>query len=153
MNDCKAAIGTPEQAARLQEVIKESRSTPGCLMHILQEAQAIYGYLPLPVQQTIAQGLNVSLSEVYGVATFYSQFSLKPKGKYRVSVCLGTACYVKGSGEILEKINATGVGPQGLGGDVTSLAVHIDFHPCHIASMPVALNLNCHAARHAEVTL
>ena len=55
--------------------------------------------------------------------------------------------------EILEKINATGVGPQGLGGDVTSLAVHIDFHPCHIASMPVALNLNCHAARHAEVTL
>ena len=55
--------------------------------------------------------------------------------------------------EILEKINATGVGPQGLGGDITSLAVHIDFHPCHIASMPVALNLNCHAARHAEVTL
>ncbi len=55
--------------------------------------------------------------------------------------------------EILAKINASGVGPQGLGGDVTSLAVHIDFHPCHIASMPVALNLNCHAARHAEVTL
>ncbi len=104
MNDCKAAIGTPEQAARLQEVIKESRSTPGCLMHILQEAQAIYGYLPLPVQQTIAQGLNVSLSEVYGVATFYSQFSLKPKGKYRVSVCLGTACYVKGSDKILKEV-------------------------------------------------
>ena len=55
--------------------------------------------------------------------------------------------------EILEKINATGVGPQGLGGNVTSLAVHIEHHPCHCASLPVAMNLNCHAARHAEVTL
>jgi fumarate hydratase subunit alpha len=55
--------------------------------------------------------------------------------------------------EILEKINASGVGPQGLGGDTTALAVHIEFHPCHLASMPVAVNLNCHAARHAEVIL
>ena len=73
-------------------------------MHVLQEAQAIYGYLPLPVQKTIAEGLNISLSEVYGVATFYSQFSLKPKGKYRISVCLGTACYVKGSDKILQEV-------------------------------------------------
>ena len=61
--------------------------------------------------------------------------------------------YAELEAEILQKINATGVGPQGLGGDITSLAVHIEFHPCHLASMPVALNLNCHAARHAEVTL
>jgi len=55
--------------------------------------------------------------------------------------------------EILEKINATGVGAQGLGGDITALAVHVEYYPCHIASLPVAVNLNCHAARHAEVTL
>ena len=61
--------------------------------------------------------------------------------------------YAELEAEILEKINASGVGPQGLGGDVTALAVHIEFHPCHLASMPVAVNLNCHAARHAEVTL
>lgn len=104
MSKCEGCVGTAEQAEKLDAVIKDSRSTPGCLMHILQEAQGIYGYLPLPVQKTIAEGLNISLSEVYGVATFYSQFSLKPKGKFRISVCLGTACYVKGSEKILQEV-------------------------------------------------
>ena len=104
MNTCEGALGSPEQEAKLRAVIEESRSTPGCLMHILQEAQAIYGYLQLSVQKTVAEGLNISLSEVYGVATFYSQFSLKPKGKYKISVCLGTACYVKGSDKILQEV-------------------------------------------------
>ena len=103
MEHC-AACGTPEQQKKLKAVIESSRSTPGCLMHILQEAQAIYGFLPLEVQKTIAEGLGISLSEVYGVVTFYSQFSLTPKGKYRVSVCLGTACYVKGSDKLLEEL-------------------------------------------------
>ncbi len=103
MEQCEA-IGTPEQAAKLKSVIESSRETPGCLMHILQEAQEIYGFLPINVQKQIAEGLNISLSEVYGVVTFYSQFSLNPKGKHRVSVCLGTACYVKGSDNILEEI-------------------------------------------------
>lgn len=103
MEHC-AACGTPEQLKKLKAVIEKSRSTPGCLMHILQEAQAIYGFLPIEVQKIIAEGLGISLSEVYGVVTFYSQFSLKPKGKYRVSVCLGTACYVKGSDKILEEL-------------------------------------------------
>ena len=103
MEHC-AACGTPEQAAALKAVIEESRSTPGCLMHILQEAQGIYGFLPIGVQKTIAEGLGISLSEVYGVVTFYSQFSLKPKGKHRISMCLGTACYVKGSDKILAEI-------------------------------------------------
>ena len=93
-----------QQTQKLKAVIEESRSTPGCLMHVLQEAQGIYGYLPIEVQSMIAEGLGISLSEVYGVATFYSQFSLKPKGKHRISVCLGTACYVKGSDKILEEI-------------------------------------------------
>ena len=104
MKECEGACGTPEQLERLQAVIEESRTTPGCLMHILQEAQGIYGYLPLPVQKTIAEGLGISLAEVYGVVTFYSQFSLQPKGKYRVSICLGTACYVKGSDKILAEV-------------------------------------------------
>ena len=75
-------------------------------MHtVLQEAQNVYGYLPIEVQQMVADGLGVPLSEVFGVATFYSQFSLTPKGKYNISVCLGTACYVKGSGKILEELS------------------------------------------------
>lgn len=104
MAQCETRCGTAEQEAKLKAVIEESRSTPGCLMHILQEAQNIYGYLPIQVQKVIAEGLGISLSEVYGVVTFYSQFSLKPKGKYRISVCLGTACYVKGSDKILTEL-------------------------------------------------
>ena len=67
-------------------------------------AQEVYGYLPIEVQRILAQELDVPLEEIYGIATFYSQFSLKPKGQYKVSVCLGTACYVKGSGKIYEKL-------------------------------------------------
>ena len=105
MKQCEAAGACcAEQRKKLDAVIKASRNTPGCLMHILQEAQAIYGYLPIEVQKVIAEGLGISLSEVYGVVTFYSQFSLSPKGKHRISVCLGTACYVKGSDKILEEL-------------------------------------------------
>ena len=93
--------GTPEQEAELKKVIETHKSTPGCLMRVLQEAQGIYGYLPKEVQTIIAEGLGIALSEVYGVATFYAQFSLTPKGKYRISLCLGTACYVKGADKIL----------------------------------------------------
>ena len=73
-------------------------------MPVLQDAQGIYGYLPIEVQQMIADALEISLSEVYGVATFYSQFSLTPKGQHQISVCLGTACYVKGADKVLEEI-------------------------------------------------
>ncbi len=104
MDKQNAFRGTAEQEAKLKAVIDESRTTPGCLMHVLQEAQGIYGYLPIEVQTMIAEGLGISLSEVFGVATFYSQFSLKPKGKHRISVCLGTACYVKGSDKILAEL-------------------------------------------------
>ena len=70
---------------------------------MLHEAQDVYGYLPLEVQLKISEGLNIPLAEVYGVVSFYTQFTTNPKGKYRVSVCMGTACYVKGSQEILDK--------------------------------------------------
>ena len=96
--------GTESQAKELLDCINEHRGQRGCLMPILHEAQNIYGYLPVEVQTVIADELGIPLSEVYGVATFYSQFSLQPKGKHRVSVCLGTACYVKGSDKILFEI-------------------------------------------------
>ncbi|MDE6676584.1 MAG: NAD(P)H-dependent oxidoreductase subunit E, partial [Clostridia bacterium] len=104
MAKCEACFGTAEQRQKLDAVIEASRNTPGCLMHVLQEAQGIYGYLPIQVQKVIAEGLGISLSEVYGVVTFYSQFTLTPKGKYKISVCLGTACYVKGADKILEEL-------------------------------------------------
>ena len=73
-------------------------------MAVMQQAQDIYGYLPIEVQTKIAEGMDVPLEKVYGVSTFYAQFSLTPKGEYHISVCLGTACYVKGSGDIYDKL-------------------------------------------------
>ncbi len=103
---CKVPFkGTEEQKAQLMQVISELKDQKGCLMPVMQKAQDIYGYLPIEVQQMIAEGLNVPLEEVYGVATFYAQFALNPKGKNRISVCLGTACYVKGSGDIFDKLS------------------------------------------------
>lgn len=96
--------GTAEQEKELDAVIAEHRGEEGALMPILQKAQDIYGYLPEEVQRYIAIALDIPVSEVFGVATFYSQFQLNPKGSYPVSVCLGTACYVKGSGKLMEKL-------------------------------------------------
>ena len=96
--------GTAEQMSALLDSIRAHKGEAGALMPVLHEAQNIYGYLPAEVQTVIAEELNVPLAEVYGVATFYSQFSLAPKGKHRISVCLGTACYVKGSDKVLEAI-------------------------------------------------
>src|SRR5699024_3925385 len=95
--------GTPEQAEKLQAVIAECKGDKSLLMHVMQEAQEIYGYLPYEVQIMIAEGMDVPLEKVYGVSTFYAQFSLSPKGENNISVCLGTACYVKGSQQILDK--------------------------------------------------
>lgn len=96
--------GTKEQEEQLYKVLGELKGAKGALMPALQRAQDIYGYLPIEVQMIISEYFNISLEEVYGVVTFYSQFLLAPKGKYNFSVCLGTACYVKGAGEIIEKI-------------------------------------------------
>ena len=95
--------GTAEQEAQLMSVIAQYKDQDGALIPVLHKAQEIYGYLPIEVQTMIADGLSVPLAEVYGVVTFYTQFSLNPKGEYKIGVCLGTACYVKGSGDILEK--------------------------------------------------
>ena len=105
--------GTKEQEEKLLAVIAENKHDKSRLMAVMQEAQGIYGYLPLEVQKMIADGMEVSLEKVYGVATFYAQFSLSPKGENHVAVCLGTACYVKGSGLIYDKFQQL----LGIGGD------------------------------------
>ena len=104
--------GTKEQEEKLLAVIAELKDERGSLMPIMQKAQDIYGYLPIEVQTIIADELHIPLEKVYGVATFYAQFALYPKGKYKISVCLGTACYVKGSGDLynalMEKLGIAG---------------------------------------------
>ena len=108
--------GTPEQEAELKKLIAAHKGLKGALMPILQGAQEIYGYLPIEVQQIISDETTIPMSKIYGVVTFYSFYSLQPKGKYRISVCLGTACYVKGSGQVYEKIQSLlGIG----GGECT----------------------------------
>ena len=123
MPNCKTAVpyrGTPEQEERLRQVIEEYKDKPGAAMPVLQAAQEIFGYLPEEVQIMVAEGLDIPLSEISGVASFYSFFALNPKGKYQVSVCLGTACYVKGAADVLaaveKKLNIApgGITPDGL---------------------------------------
>ena len=97
-------LSTKEQDEKLQAVIDAHKHDKSLLMAVMQEAQEIYGYLPIEVQARIAEGMDVPLEKVYGVSTFYAQFSLSPKGENHIAVCLGTACYVKGSGDIYNKL-------------------------------------------------
>ena len=97
--------GTAEQEAQLRAVIEANKDDSSKLIAVMQQAQDIYGYLPLEVQKIIAEGMGVSAEKVYGVSTFYAQFSLAPKGEYNISVCLGTACYVKGAGDIFNRLS------------------------------------------------
>lgn len=96
--------GTAQQETKLKTVIEKHKDTRGALIPVLHEAQQIYGYLPIEVQKLVSEEMNISLAEIYGVVTFYTQFTIKPKGKYTISVCLGTACYVKGAGDIIDRI-------------------------------------------------
>lgn len=89
---------------KLNQVIREHKGQKGALMPVLHEAQNLFGYLPLEVQEVISRGLGVPLAEIYGVITFYTQFTLVPRGEYEIGVCLGTACYVKGAQAVLDKI-------------------------------------------------
>jgi len=93
-----------EKKQRLLETIAKYKDTKGAVIPVLHEAQEIYGYLPLEVQKIISEELNIPLAEIYGIVTFYAQFSLYPRGQYNIQVCLGTACYVKGAGAILDEL-------------------------------------------------
>ena len=97
--------GTPEQEEKLLAVIAKYDGMKGATMPILQEAQEIYGYLPIEVQRIIAEKTGIPLEEIFGVVSFYAQFKLNPDGEVAIAVCLGTACYVKGSGEIIEEFS------------------------------------------------
>ena len=93
-----------EQVAKLDGIIARYRGKPGGLIPVLEEAQMALDYLPVPIQKRIADGLNLPLAQVYGVVTFYSFFTMKPRGRHTVRVCLGTACYVRGGKSIAESI-------------------------------------------------
>ena len=97
-------VNSQEKYAELDKVIAANKGQGGAVMRTLQAAQDIFGHVPMDVQIKIAEGLDSTLAEVYGVATFYSQFAREPAGEYRIGVCLGTACYVKGSKDVLEKV-------------------------------------------------
>lgn len=100
-----------QYTAELKAFIAENKDIDGPLMPIMQKAQELFGYLSLETMTIIADALDIPVSEVYGVATFYAQFSLQPKGEYIISVCTGTACYVKGAQEVLDEvIDILGVG-------------------------------------------
>jgi NADH:ubiquinone oxidoreductase subunit E len=110
--------GTHEQELELDRLIAAHKDDPGALMPVLQGAQEIYGYLPEEVQRHIGLAMDIPFEQVYGVSTFYSQFSLNPKGKVAISVCLGTACYVKGAGPVMDKIcEVLGVQPGSTSAD------------------------------------
>ncbi len=88
---------------QLKEVCKSFNNEAGELINVLHKAQGIFGYLPAEVQEVVAQELNVSVAKVYGVVTFYSFFTMVPRGKYPISVCTGTACYVRGAEKVLDE--------------------------------------------------
>lgn len=95
---------TPEVMARVDEIIDQYKAIPGSLIPVLEACQSLVGYLPVELQEYIAAGLNIPGSTVYGVVTFYSFFSMVPKGRHTIKVCLGTACYVRGTASILERL-------------------------------------------------
>ncbi len=96
--------GHDERVDKLLEVIHSCNGDKSQLMKVLNAAQEIYGYIPTSAQKLISEELKIPMAEIYGVITFYSRFSLEPKGKYNIGVCLGTACYVKGSQNVLDKV-------------------------------------------------
>jgi NADP-reducing hydrogenase subunit HndA len=100
---CVGCAEAQEKAKKLDAIVEKYKDTRGALIQVLHEVQEVYGYLPLEVQRTISEKMNIPLAEIYGVVSFYTQFSIYPKGKYQINVCMGTACYVKGANEILDK--------------------------------------------------
>lgn len=95
---------TSEQLAQVDEIIAKYKSKPGALIPVLEEVQDVCGYLPMALQYRVAKGLNLPVANVYGVVTFYSFFTMVPRGKHVIRVCLGTACYVRGGQRLLEEL-------------------------------------------------
>ena len=105
MCDCER-LGTDEQVGKFDALLQEYRDDRGNIMTVLQQTQGIFGYIPEKTVKLIAESINMPESEIYGIITFYSQFTLTPKAKYNIDVCLGTACFVLGAQSIMDKILA-----------------------------------------------
>lgn len=105
-NSCSCCCGNQkdERYTKLDQIIAEYAGQPGALIPVLHKAQELFGYLPEDVQKRVSDGLNIPLADVYGVITFYSLFSLTPRGQHTIGVCLGTACYVRGADKIIEAL-------------------------------------------------
>ena len=96
-----------EQLAQVDEIIQKNQGKPGALIPVLEDAQSALGYLPVAIQVKVAQGLNIPIADVYGVVSFYSFFTMVPKGRHGIRVCVGTACYVKGAQRLFDKLSST----------------------------------------------
>lgn len=103
--DTEAREFSAEQLEAVDSIIRGNRDRPGALISVLKDVQDLAGYLPLSLQRRIATGLNLSLSEVYGVVTFYSFFRQEPIGRHQIKVCMGTACYVRGNKDLVEHLS------------------------------------------------
>jgi len=101
------AAFSQEQLDQVDEIVQTNRGKPGALIPVLEDVQSSLGYLPAAIQVKVAQGLNIPIADVYGVVSFYSFFTMVPKGRHSVRVCVGTACYVKGAQRIFEKLSST----------------------------------------------
>lgn len=97
---------TPEVMAKVDDIIDKYKGKPGCLIPVLTECQGALGYLPAELQEYVSDGINIPASTVYGVVTFYSFFSMVPKGRHTIKVCMGTACYVRGIGEVMNRLQS-----------------------------------------------
>ena len=105
---------SPEELAQVDEIIANFKGTPGALIPVLEEVQSVLGYLPTAALMKVAKGLTIPIANVYGVVTFYSFFSMVPKGRHNIRVCFGTACYVKGAQRIFDKLSdVLGIGRGG----------------------------------------
>jgi len=96
---------TTEMWSQIDKIIADNKSVPGSIIGVLRECQDVVGWLPVELIDYISDGLNLSRSEVFGIVSFYSLFSLTPKGRHRIKVCMGTACYVKGIKEVISRID------------------------------------------------
>lgn len=116
---CCSCGSIDENKKKVLEVIESCNGDKSMLIKVLNTAQEVYGYIPTDIQKLISEELDIPMAEIYGVITFYARFSLEPKGKYNIGVCLGTACYVKGSQNVLDKlkeilkIDVGGITPDG----------------------------------------
>ena len=97
---------TPDVMIQVDEIVNRFKDQPGCLIPVLTECQGVTGYLPVELQEYLSYGLNIPASTVYGVVTFYSFFTMVPKGRHTIKVCMGTACYVRGIGEVMNRLQA-----------------------------------------------